>query len=87
MAERPESDRPIAASIPGGRSALRGVAKLGSTPPDPNAKGHAMPANTISFEGVHRFLRTLFAGDLHAKRVLSLAGATMGAGPSGSLKT
>jgi hypothetical protein len=26
-----------------------------------------MPANTISFEGVHRFLRTLFAGDLHAK--------------------
>src|SRR4051812_23738928 len=65
--------------------ALRGVAKLGSTPPDPNAKGHAMPANTISFEGVHRFLRTLFAGDLHAKRVLSLAGATMGAITSASL--
>ncbi len=34
----------------------------------------------LSFEGVHCFLRTLFAGDLHAKRVLSLAGATLGAG-------
>ncbi len=33
----------------------------------------------LSFEGVHQFLRTLFAGDLHAKRVLSLAGATLGA--------
>ena len=39
-----------------------------------------MPANSqISFASVHRFLRTLFAEDLHAKRVLSLAGATMGA--------
>ena len=44
-----------------------------------------MPANTISFEEVHRFLRTLFAEDLHAKRVLSLAGATMGAIVSASL--
>ncbi len=32
----------------------------------------------LSFEGVHQFLKTLFAGDLHAKRVLSLAGATVG---------
>ncbi len=32
----------------------------------------------LSFEGVHQFLRTLFADDLHAKRVLSLAGATLG---------
>jgi len=39
----------------------------------------------LSFEGVHCFLRTLFAGDLHAKRVLSLAGATMGVIESASL--
>ena len=39
----------------------------------------------LSFEGVHQFLRTLFAGDLHAKRVLSLAGATMGVIESASL--
>ena len=32
----------------------------------------------LSFEGVHPFLKTLFADDLHAKRVLSLAGATAG---------
>jgi len=39
----------------------------------------------LSFEGVHQFLRTLFAGDLHAKRVLSLAGATLGVIESASL--
>jgi len=39
----------------------------------------------LSFEGVHHFLRTLFAGNLHAKRVLSLAGATMGVIESASL--
>ncbi len=39
----------------------------------------------LSFEGVHRFLKTLFAGDLHAKRVLSLAGATLGVIESASL--
>jgi len=39
----------------------------------------------LSFEGVHRFLKTLFAGDLHAKRVLSLAGATLGVIASASL--
>ena len=33
----------------------------------------------ISFEGVHRFLKTRFGEDLHAKRILSLAGATLGA--------
>ena len=33
-----------------------------------------MTANkTIGFEGVHGFLSNLFDGDLHAKRVLSLA--------------
>ena len=39
----------------------------------------------LSFEGVHHFLKTLFADDLHAKRVLSLAGATLGAIASASL--
>src|SRR6186997_2632211 len=48
--------------------------------------GRALPANKqISFENIHRFLRTMFAGDLHAKRILSLAGATLGAIESASL--
>lgn len=33
---------------------------------------------TLGFEEVHRFLAGLFEGDLHAKRVLSLANATLG---------
>ena len=45
-----------------------------------------MPSNKqISFETIHRFLRTLFAADLHAKRILSLARATLGAIESASL--
>jgi hypothetical protein len=39
----------------------------------------------ISFDGVHRVLRRLFGDCLHAKRILSLAGATLGAIQSGSL--
>jgi hypothetical protein len=39
----------------------------------------------ISFDGVHRVLKSLFGGCLHAKRILSLAGATLGAIQSGSL--
>ena len=39
----------------------------------------------LSFEGVHRFLDTLFCDDLHAKRVKSLAGATLGVIVSASL--
>ncbi len=39
----------------------------------------------LSFEGVHGFLQALFAQDLHAKRVLSLAGATLGVIASASL--
>lgn len=39
----------------------------------------------LSFDGVHCFLKTLFANDLHAKRILSLAGATLGAIESASL--
>ena len=45
-----------------------------------------MPANKrISFDGVHRFLKSLFGGDLHAKRIFSLAGATTGAIENASL--
>src|SRR5260370_22982385 len=39
----------------------------------------------LSFEGVHGFMDTLFGEDLHAKRVLSLAGATLGVMESASL--
>ena len=39
----------------------------------------------LSFDGVYQFLRTLFSEDLHAKRILSLAGATLGAIESASL--
>ena len=37
-----------------------------------------LPNQTLGFAGVHRFLTGLFDGDLHAKRVLSLANATLG---------
>jgi hypothetical protein len=44
-----------------------------------DSREQAMTANkAIGFEGVHRFLSNLFDGDLHAKRVLSLANATLG---------
>jgi len=39
----------------------------------------------LSFEGIHGFLDTLFGEDLHAKRVKSLAGATLGVIESASL--
>jgi hypothetical protein len=39
----------------------------------------------ISFDGIHRVLKSLFDDCLHAKRILSLAGATLGAIQSGSL--
>ena len=38
-----------------------------------------------TFDTVHRFLDTLFGGSVHAKRILSLAGATAGAIVSSSL--
>jgi hypothetical protein len=45
-----------------------------------------MSANKkISFEGVRSFLTSLFAGDVHAKRIFSLAGATTGAIETSSL--
>ena len=40
---------------------------------------------SVSFEDVHQFVDRLFADDLHAKRVLSLANATLGVITSGSL--
>ena len=47
---------------------------------------HAMAMRQpLSFDGVHNFLDTLFGDDLHAKRVKSLAGATLGAIQSTSL--
>jgi hypothetical protein len=47
---------------------------------------HAMAMRQpLSFDGVHNFLDTLFDDDLHAKRVKSLAGATLGAIQSASL--
>ena len=45
-----------------------------------------MPTKSpLSFDGVHCFLKTLFADGLHVKRVLSLAGATLGVIESASL--
>jgi hypothetical protein len=35
------------------------------------------PTGTLCFTEVHRFLTSLFDGDMHAKRVLSLANATL----------
>jgi DDE family transposase len=43
------------------------------------------PNPTLGFKGVHAFLSGLFDGDLHAKRVLSLANASLGVIRSGSL--
>jgi Transposase DDE domain len=40
---------------------------------------------SLSFEGIHGFLDTLFGDDLHTKRVKSLAGATLGVIQSASL--
>jgi hypothetical protein len=40
---------------------------------------------TLDFKGIHSFLTGLFDGDLHAKRVLSLANAGLGVIRSGSL--
>ena len=39
----------------------------------------------LSYEGIHGVLDTLFGDDLHAKRVKSLAGATLGVIESASL--
>jgi Transposase DDE domain len=43
------------------------------------------PDHTLGFPQVNRFLENLFDGDLHAKRVLSLANATLGVVRTASL--
>ncbi len=43
------------------------------------------PSRTLCFDQVHGFLDGLFDGDLHAKRVLSLANATLGVIKTASL--
>ena len=40
---------------------------------------------SLSFEGIHGFLETVFGDDLHVKRLKSLAGATLGVIESASL--
>lgn len=51
-----------------------------------DSRGQAMMRNqTLCFGEVHRFLDSLFDGDLHAKRVLSLANATLGVITTASL--
>src|ERR1700691_1929253 len=67
------------ASTPG---RLRRVSMTMSSCAGTNAMAMRQP---LSFDGVHNFLDTLFGDDLHAKRVKSLAGATLGAIQSASL--
>ena len=43
------------------------------------------PTQSVGFEHVHRFLDNLFGDSLHAKRVLSLANATLGVVTTASL--
>jgi hypothetical protein len=43
------------------------------------------PDQTLCFDEVRCFLESLFNGDLHAKRVLSLANATLGVVTTASL--
>jgi hypothetical protein len=51
-----------------------------------STRDHVMATDRpLSFEGVHGFMDTLFGEDLHAKRVLSLAGAALGVIESASL--
>jgi hypothetical protein len=67
-------------------NAIARRAEIGFEPSSSVAEGDALSANKqISFEGIQRFLRSVFGQDLHAKRILSLAGATLGAIESASL--
>jgi len=43
------------------------------------------PDQTLGFDGIHRFLAGLLGADMHAKRVLSLANATLGVVRTASL--
>jgi len=62
------------------------VSASGISPSAPTIRRREMtPAQTLCFTEVHRFLAGLFEGDLHAKRVLSLANATLGVLETASL--
>ena len=65
-------------------SAISGAALAGSVVHSTGNRAMAL-RQPLSFEGIHRFLDTLFGDDLHAKRVKSLAGATLGVIQSTSL--
>lgn len=43
------------------------------------------PNQTLRFAEIHRGLTTLFGGDLHSKRIVSLTNATLGVVRSASL--
>ena len=43
------------------------------------------PDQTLGFDGIHRFLDGMLGDDMHAKRVLSLANATLGVVRTASL--
>lgn len=49
------------------------------------AKREVFERPHIEFDDVHSYLQQLFKGDLHSKRVLSLANATHGVMASASL--
>ena len=71
----------LCASMP-----LPWVSASAISPPAPTIRRREMtPAQTLCFAEVHRFLAGLFEGDLHAKRVLSLANATLGVLKTASL--
>ena len=60
------------------------MAPCSRLPSDPRGRVRSSK-KPLSFGAVHAFLRILFAEDLHAKRVLSLAGATLGVIQTASL--
>src|SRR5260370_27998842 len=69
-----------------GEAVLPNLARCVSTVMSFSARDLVMATHRpLSFEGVHGFMDTLFGEDLHAKRVLSLAGATLGVMQSASL--
>ena len=49
------------------------------------AKRKSLEQPRIKFDDIHGYLQELFKGDIHSKRVLSLANATQGVMASASL--
>src|SRR5437879_6170273 len=69
-----------------GEAVLPSLARCVSTVMSFSTSDHVMATHRpLSFEGIHGFMDTLFGEDLHAKRVLSLTGATLGVIESASL--